>query len=106
MGHDTTAVVPIQCPVSVNSETLLKNGIPLSKLGLRHSRPSDVSPVVGQSPFPVVGPRVPFSDAAPDSWKHSDAVSDCLNTGGVVFNSVKPRTHRDIEMLFSAGPQY
>ena len=33
VGQDTAAVDPLQCPVSVNSETLLKNGIPLSQLG-------------------------------------------------------------------------
>ena len=67
----------------------------MSQLGLRHSRPSGVSPVVGQSPFPVVGPRVRFSDAAPDSWKQSDAVSDSLNTGGVVSDLVKPSVSQD-----------
>ena len=95
VGQDTAAVDQLQCPVSMNSETLLKSGIPLSQLGPRRSCPSGVSPVVGQSPFPVVGPRVRFGDAAPDSWKQSDAVSDSLNTGGVVSDSVKPSVSQD-----------
>ena len=88
-GQDTTSVDVLQCPVSVNSDALLKNGVTLSHLG--QSVPVQlVFPQLLVSPISGFFPQVHFGDAAPDSWKRSDAVSDSLNTGGIASDYVKP----------------